>query len=364
MRRTVADVRLQRGMALIVVLLVVAVIATLATAVSSRVQFNVKKSQNRSQQGQAYWYALGGEELAQQLLKQALFQDNDDQVNSVRGSDDQSGAGSAGSRSDNLIYLGQSWSQGPHHFPFEGGGLALAITDQQACFNINVLTKLTTAVSQDTQALDLNLRQFRSLLKLLEFESEEISRLQATIQDWLDKDVIPTGLEGFEDLHYSGITPPYQSANGPVQVLSELNLITGFKSEYLTRLEPFFCALPYQEQRININTITEDQALLISGLFDETLSVEEARILIQNRPAEGFSEVAEFWQQLPLEQLRLEPEIVQHLGAIEQQLTVSSKFFLATIDVNYYDARMRLRSRLGINESGLLSYSRQYGVKR
>ena len=363
MRRIRADIRSQRGMALIVVLLVVAVIATLATAVSSRVQFNIKKSQNRSQQGQAYWYALGGEELAFQLIKQALFQANTDQEHSEQGSDSQA-EGGQGTSSDDPVYLGQAWSQGPHHYPFDGGSLALAITDQQACFNINTLAKLTTSVSQNAQTSNLSLRQFRSMLNLLEFESEEITRLAATIQDWMDKDVIPTGLEGFEDLHYSGITPSYQSANAPIHVLSELNLITGFKAEYLPRLEPYFCALPNQEQKININTVTEDQALLISALFGETLSVEEARILIQNRPSEGFSKVEDFWLQLPIEQLQLEPEIVQDLGAIQQQLTVTSQHFLATIDVSYYDARLRLQSQLGIHEGSLLSYSRQYGVKR
>ena len=69
----------QRGVALIVVLLIVAMVVIIATNITSRNQLSMRRTLNLAQYDQAYWYAISAEELAKKILKQD-FDDSEGRV--------------------------------------------------------------------------------------------------------------------------------------------------------------------------------------------------------------------------------------------------------------------------------------------
>lgn len=313
----------QRGVALILVLLVVAIVAILATEVSSRVQFNIQRAQNSQQHQQAYWYALGGEQVARQILYQSLS-------------------------NEGQVHLSQRWAQ-PTRYSIDGGHVEIAFRDLNACININQLSTLT-----DNSSPTLLLRQLRRVIQEASNDDNEAQLLVEALRDWIDKDLTATGLGGAEDLYYSAQDTPYLSASGPVADLSEMRLVAGFTDQHLRSLRPYLCALPALQSQINVNTLTQEQAPLLSALFEQKLSTEEAESLIGSRPAGGFKTVDQFWEALPLaDEFKSQ--------AVKEQLAVRSQFFVATITVSHYDSHFSLSTHLQVKENNPLPYRRQYG---
>ncbi len=321
----------QHGVALILVLLTVAIIAMLATEVSGLIQFDLRLAQNRFQHQQAYWYALGGERLARRILDEDL------------------GTGASAN-------LQQGWANPNLQYPFDGGGASLSIRDQQACFNINALTSLKTPITSGPTPLLQ--RQFETLFALVDIDPQQVQPLNEVLRDWLDSDSQPSGFDGVEDLHYSGQTPAYQPLNSTVAERSELGLLQGFEPAIRQQLAPFLCALPDDKLLLNINTLSEAQAALLSALFEGNLPLSDAELLIQQRPAEGYSDVDAFWALLP-------PAISTANPAsddIKKQLSVQSRFFIATTAVTFYDSRFILNSRLRLDQGHFRAYQRYYGT--
>ncbi len=321
----------QQGVALILVLLTVAIIAMLATEVSGLIQFDLRLAQNRFQHQQAYWYALGGERLARRILDEDL------------------GAGASAN-------LQQGWANPNLQYPFDGGGASLSIRDQQACFNINALTTLQTPITPGPTPLLQ--RQFETLFALVDIDPQQIQPLNEVLRDWLDSDSQPSGFDGVEDLHYSGQTPAYQPVNTAVAGRSELGLLQGFDPAIRQQLAPFLCALPDDKLLLNINTLSEAQAPLLSALFEGNLPVSDAELLIQQRPAEGYSDVDAFWALLPPDISTATPAS----DAVKKQLSVQSRFFIATTAVTFYDSRFILNSRLRLDKGHFRAYQRYYGT--
>jgi general secretion pathway protein K len=87
----------QRGVALIIVLLIVAIVSVVATEMGSRLQLQVKRASNIKENNQAYWYAMGAEQYARKSINLLMKTDGD------------------------KIYLEQPWSQ-EFVYPIEGGG--------------------------------------------------------------------------------------------------------------------------------------------------------------------------------------------------------------------------------------------------
>lgn len=74
------ELQQQRGVALIIVLLIVALVSVLATQMGSRLQLQVKRASNIKDNNQAYWYAMGAEQYAQKSIK-FLLENSDGVIN-------------------------------------------------------------------------------------------------------------------------------------------------------------------------------------------------------------------------------------------------------------------------------------------
>ena len=125
------------------------------------------------------------------------------------------------------------------------------------------------------------LEQFRRLLASLEIDL----RFADLAADWIDLDQEPE-LAGAEDAIYSGMVPPYRSANQSLTNVRELAALDGMDRATLNLLLPHVVALPGRTE-INVNTATGP--VLQSLHPDITPSVAES--LIAEREEAGFANV-------------------------------------------------------------------------
>ncbi len=287
----------QSGVALVTVLLVVAIATVMAVLMVQEQQGSIHITRGFLSRGQAGQYALGGEELARQIL----------QEDHAEG--------------ENRDYLAETWASPELSFEFEEGEVNLQITDLQGLFNINSL-------SIENRSVGATRQRVVNLLSALDADTSLTDR----IQDWVDPDISarPTGAEDFDYLVYE---PPYRTGNTLVQDVSELGLL-GFEPEALQQIIPFFTALPDARTLININTASP----YILQALAPALSFEAADALVQRREErEGGFETVEAFLQLP--------ELVG-LGVVGEGLGVQSSFFEVRTIARYQERFSYLTSIL------------------
>jgi general secretion pathway protein K len=208
----------QRGVALIMAVLIVALATMLAASVSFKGYLDQRRSANAFAMDEGYEVALGGEAWA---------------ADSLRRDKQQS------SKTDDFT---EEWATPIPPIPIEGGQFEGQLEDMQGRFNLNSLVMVQGGSAQaaklvvDPKAVE----RFQRLLELLELEP----KWATLIADWIDSDVQPEFPDGAEDPTYTGLNPPYRTANMPLTRASELLAVNGFGLERYRKLEPFVTALP------------------------------------------------------------------------------------------------------------------------
>ena len=290
----------QSGVALVTVLLVVAIATVMAVSMVQEQQSSIHITRGFLSRGQAGQYALGGEELARQILHE----------------DHAEGA--------NRDYLTETWANPELHFQFEEGEVNLQITDLQSLFNVNSL-------SSENELVEIARQRLVNLLTALGADP----LLSDRIQDWIDEDTSarPAGAEDFDYLVYE---PPYRAGNAIVQDVSELGLL-GLEPEILQQIIPFFTALPDAQTLVNINTASP---YILQALASE-LSFEAAGVLVQRREEQegGFETVQAFLQLPELAGVRV----------VTNGLSVQSSFFEVRTIARYQERFSYLTSILHRN---------------
>lgn len=321
----------QRGMALLVVLLLLSVMALLASQMTVRYRQMWQRSHTLLSQLQMHEYLLGGEAFVARVLYQDMID------------------------SPQKTSRAQYWATQQEVWPINEVALRAEIRDEQACFNLNSLQ------NHDENNPD-NLAQYRehvfvSLLQGLEVDNLRARTLAATIEDWLDANSDPQ-LLGAEDHDYMAVNPPYLPANQPMRHLSELRAVKGISGELYQALKPLVCALPERSLAVNINTLEEPQAPLLSALFLNILSVQSARELIKRRPTEGWNSVDEFLALIPGGDGRIAgPEI-------SRSLTVNSDYFVSSLTIENQQQHSRMISHFyRASDRKVIVRSRETGVR-
>lgn len=212
----------QRGVALILALLLMTLATVVAVAVASTEEFAIRRSSNVLLRTQAREYLAAGELLAAAQLRPLL----------------------ADTAAPMPVRIELSW-------PLEQPGKA-QIRDAQGCFNLNALS-----LAEDQTALAE--QRFRRLLDLLDLPADIADQLL----DWLDEDT-EARFAGAEDDQYSRRRPPMRAANAPLGDVSELRLLPAVGAKAYAALAPLVCALPAQVA-INVNAAPP---LLLMALAD------------------------------------------------------------------------------------------------
>ncbi|MDA8329303.1 MAG: type II secretion system minor pseudopilin GspK [Betaproteobacteria bacterium] len=279
----------QKGVAVIMAMLIVALATTVASALIWEQNLWLREVESESSLAQAKAIALAGTNVAAAIL-------NSD----ARNIDDFQGA----------------WAQPLPPLPVETGEISGFIQDQQGLFNLNNLVN-HGKTDQDQKA------NFERLLAILDIPAN----LGDSLADWIDHDHDIQGSGGAENAYYLGLHPPYRAANRMLTEVGELSRIRGFNKIFIERLRPFVTALP-RPTRINVNTAPAE---VLSAMVDG-MTLPEARTLTAQRDQNPFSSMSDFRAALP----RID------LSVTDGNFSVSSHFFLVTVNTHFGRASFTL----------------------
>lgn len=253
--------RRERGVALIIALILVALAAILATKLTFDGWIERRRTIGIMATEQAFHFGLGAEALAAYVLSESMqgVQLGPNGQPLANGSaTNGSSSTSTQSGSPSQVTLAQAWAQPTQPMPItspedpEGepiGVLQGALEDMQGRFNLN---NLAHVVSQNGQVIQdpQPLQQFQRLLVAVGLEP----KWAGIARDWIDADDQPGEPDGAEDSVYTSQTPPYRTGNWPMMSPSELMNMPGFGADRYRKIAPYVTALPTATAKINICT--------------------------------------------------------------------------------------------------------------
>jgi general secretion pathway protein K len=233
----------QRGVALLIALILVALATILATKLSFDGFLELKRTTGVLAAEQALQFGLGAEALAADVLIQDL------------------------QTSGGYTTLAGPWAQVTQPLPItpdsnpEGepiGTMQGALEDMQGRFNLNSLARLgPDGVTEDP----LPLQQFQRLLASVGVEP----KWAGLARDWIDQDDTVGNPDGAEDSVYTSQTPPYHTGNWPMMSPTELMNLPGFGADRYRKIAPYVTALPNANLAINLCTAP---ALVLESLVE------------------------------------------------------------------------------------------------
>lgn len=270
----------ERGTALLVVLVLVVGLAAIALAITQFTERTTRRIAMAQNRDQAYWAMIGIEKAALELLERQAQQ------------------------REGVDLPSEEWLARPVVIPFEGGSMTARFVDRSACFNINDLVEPTgQGYETDPQAVE----RFGTLVASLGGTTNGGRDLAFAAADFMDSDgnAEPGGAE---DYAYSGRDVPYVTAGHPLADISELRAVEGWSQGVMEVLAPWLCVRAGETGmgRLNLNTLTEEDAPLLANALGNRLPVGEAERVIAQRPPDGYEDVGQFLAQPVFE--NLEPE--------------------------------------------------------
>ena len=321
-----------------IVLMIVALVTVLATEMGTRLQLQVQRTMNLKDNNQAYWYAMGAEAFARKSI-QSLVEE-----------------------SPEVISIDQPWAQ-EFSYPLENGGLTANLEDLQSCFNLNAITSGSVGgsgnnsggnngASNTTEAMDA----FHTMLLSLGVDGLDnytADTLRDSLADWIDEDDRMRSY-GAEDSEYESREFPYLAANGPLASKSELRIINGVSPQWLDALLPLVCVIPnFNELKINVNTLEEEDAPLLAGLTG--LDIQQAASVISARPPKGWDEINAFLSLPSIQGLNL-------TSSRQDWFSVKTEYFMLHTKTQYNKATFKLSTVFHVDaDNGVNVVNREFG---
>lgn len=274
----------QRGVALVMVLLIVALATTIAAFMAQQQGFWQREMENGRDRAQARRIAEAGIDWARAVLADDKYVDD-----------------KSGSPND---HAKEMWAMKLPAIPVEGGEVQGTIIDQQGLFNLNNLVRNGAASAPD-------LARLQRLLTALGLPQE----LGGALADWMDANS-EASANGAEDEYYMNLAKPYRCANRQLSDIGELAWVKGFDASIIKRLGPFVSVLPESGTAVNVNFAPAEVLMaLLPGL-----TLQDARQQVTQIKTSPFRNTTDFLQQLP--------KSVTQEG--NMNLSVSSQYFMVT----------------------------------
>lgn len=227
----------QRGVAMIVAILVVSLASITAISMQTRHERDIRRTSNILNGDQAWRYGMGAEAFINVVLTRDA-------------------------ENNKFDHPAEPWLE-PVTLPIEEGTLRGQIQDQQGCFNVNNLQGADAA------------KHLAVLERLLGFLRLDVSLAQA-LQDWVDGDQQAGIPDGAEDNYYFGQNPAYRSPDSPMASITELYLVKGVDADSYQSLSTQLCALPASNTAVNINMASAE---LLAALAKENATPESMNSL-------------------------------------------------------------------------------------
>jgi general secretion pathway protein K len=269
----------QRGVAIILVMLIVAIATVLATYLAQQQQLWQRQVESQFDRAQARRLGITGIDWARAVL-----------------ADD--------ANANQTDHEGEIWALRLPAMPVDQGEVIGVIEDRQGLFNLNNLVRNGKSSAPD-------IAQFQRLLALLGLPGD----LAIALADWMDSDSEAQYPGGAEDIYYLSLAVACRSANKPLAELGELAQVKGFDERTIERLRPFVSVLPLSLP-INVNFAPAE--VLAAVIPDMKLS--DALIMVRERHSRPFKDIKDFTQRAKNEANTMN----------NNDLSVKSSFFQVT----------------------------------
>ena len=311
-----------RGMALLLVLVIVALLTSLLTDLAYSTMVDMRLTETFRDNTRAYYLAKGGINAGRMILQE-----------------------------DRNTYdsLDELWSKGVPSYPVGEGSVTIHIEDQDGKLAVN---GLVNGNSPQTILVD----RFYRLLVAMELDQQaDPAELTAALIDWLDAgedpfaelhtDGLSMPVSGAEDLYYRSLPQAYRCKNGPLDTLQELSLVKGFTPEIVERLRPHLAI--NDTVQVNINTATTEVLMALDLQIDR----DTAETIIAYRQTEPVENVAQL-EDVLVQQVYI---VLKTLANLEQLGTSSRRYRIET-SAQVNDGSRRLVAEVDKRSNKLLLF--------
>jgi len=243
-----------RGIALIIVMIIVAALTVIVTGFSYSMRVESKLAYNTRFNPDMDWLGRSGVELARYLLsKRAPGEERMDALHQIwAGGPGRTGM-DAMAELEPWEKVGKACIHDKQPVKLGDGSFSIKITDMERKLNINSAPEpLLRYILEMHGGVDLT----------------DVDLFIDSLRDWIDPDDNP-GLNGAESEDYLSEFPPYFSKNGPLDHITELKLVNGFKDEpgLYSVFANHFTAI--SGGLINVNTASAQVLGLLPGMTPE-----------------------------------------------------------------------------------------------
>jgi general secretion pathway protein K len=206
----------QRGVALLVAIVMFAICTTVAAAITYNKTMAARRAAATFMLEQSLQAGMAAEALASIVLENAA--------------------------SNQQTAPHQDWAQplGPVEIENTGIWIQAQLEDMSSRFNLNSLVKWSGPPNNIFEVDPRQLEVFRELLSNLDIDL----RYADLLVDWLDTDINPQSTGGGEDTLYLTQVPPYRPPNTFITHTSELLALPGFGAENYALIAPHVTTLP------------------------------------------------------------------------------------------------------------------------
>jgi general secretion pathway protein K len=254
----------QRGVALLVAIVIFAIATTVAAAVTYNKAMSARRAAATFTLEAALQAGMAAESLASIALEDA-------------GSKQQ-------------ITTIQDWAQDqpPMEIPDTGVWIQARVEDLSGRFNLNSLIKWeNNEFVEDQHQLEV----FRTLLGSLDIDAKYADLLR----DWIDPDIAPAASGGGEDTLYLSQAPAYRPPNTFIVHTSELLALPGFGRENYEKLAPYVTALP-NDEKVNVCTAS---GLVLDAVLNQKTTQYAGMDLVSMREKGCFPEKKDYTVVIP-----------------------------------------------------------------
>jgi len=328
--------RKQKGVALLVVLILLVMMSALAAKISQQFCRNLQKTHYQVSQQQLRWAMQAQEKVIKDRLQE-----------------DASGESKALD------------PEGAWHQPLETQGddytVVGQVEDAQDCFNVNnLLAAEKAAQGQAETAVPQKPRREQIVEQILTdsgVSHAAAEEIYLQLVDYLDGDAT-TNKEGAESDAWAGLVPARQPANQMMRAISEIKLLPAFPAAAYPKVSRMLCALPDSASKVDVNTLKPEQAAILAAMFPGKLTADDAARLIEARPEGGWENMETFSKALE----QTFPQLKDDLPQVAEFLAINSRYFRVSYTGNTDELTLRVVSQLQVNnEAGeIVTWQRRY----
>ncbi|MCC7201513.1 MAG: type II secretion system minor pseudopilin GspK [Nitrospirae bacterium] len=281
------QLRNNKGIALVITLLVLTLLIVLILEFSSGMRIEARAAANFRDDIKAYYLAKSGVTFAIAVLEEDLKEN------------------------PNVDNLNETWAQKLPPIPLGDGFVSVEIEDESSKINVN---KLAGDSGDKWHEL---MNNFLDRLELKEDITEAIS-------DWIDANNNDRPGGGAESSYYESLEDPYEAKNNLPDSLQELRLIKDADNEAFDKMKNFVTVVP-SDGKINVNTAKKEVLRSVFAL-SHLLSDSTVDDVINSRMENPFEDVNDLGFGTNGRGLMSD----EALGHIRQFITLKSSFFSIT----------------------------------